>query len=51
MKSCVSCGRDCTLGGTSFACPSCGSNLSRCDDCKKRGTHFSCPNNDGFSGP
>ncbi len=51
MKSCISCGSDCTLGGTSFGCPSCGATLSRCDACKKRGVHFSCPNNDGFSGP
>ena len=50
-RHCVSCGI--TISGTNaatFACPECGTHISRCAKCRKQSNLYECPDC-GFEGP
>ena len=50
-RHCVSCGI--TISGTqaaTFACPDCGTVISRCSKCRKQSNLYECPDC-GFAGP
>jgi predicted RNA-binding Zn-ribbon protein involved in translation (DUF1610 family) len=50
-RHCVSCGI--TISGTqaaTFACPDCGTTISRCAKCRKQSNLYECPEC-GFEGP
>lgn len=50
-KKCVSCGINIVgMSAATFACPDCGTELSRCAKCRKQSTLYRC-NDCGFTGP